>query len=122
MKTIFAMFLMIGLAGCATQQMIQTSTLAPLAPVPVPVISPLVLNPVQWQVMNSADIEILAAQLKASNADNVYFVLDEINYKNLDLNLNSIDSYIQQETTNIELLDTINAARASETTVPAKTK
>lgn len=117
-KLLLLGFLM--LAGCGSTLDVATPVLSPLAPVPVPSVTPLVLNPMQFQVMNSTDIENLAATLEKSKTDNVYFILDENDYKNLLLNLNSINSYIQEQTTVIELLDKINAERATETNVPAK--
>lgn len=119
MKRIFVLLTILMLAGCASTPVTQT-ILTPLAPVAVPTVAPLVMNPVHFQAMNSQDVENLAAQLKQSGADNVFFMLDEQDYKNLLLNLNSINSYIAQESAVVQLLENVNADRAKETNVPTK--
>ena len=119
MKKIITLLMLLTLVGCASAPITQT-VLTPLSPVPVPPISPLVMNPVNFQVMNTEDVENLAAQLKTTNSDHVYFILDEADYKNFLLNLNSIDSFIGQQKTVVNLLENVNAQRAQETNVPAK--
>jgi hypothetical protein len=110
----------LGLAACGQTQVVTTPTLAPLAPVAAPVVSPLVLNSVQFKVLNSADIQALAESLDKSKSNVVIFTLTPQQYKNLMLNLNSINGYMQQQDEVAKLFEQINAERSSEATLPSK--
>lgn len=122
MKKIVAMIGILFLTSCASTQVVDNPTLIPLAPVATPKVAPLVMNPVQFEVVNSTGLEDLATTVKSSGQDNVYFILNEQDYKNLMLNLNSINSYIAQQMTVVELLETINQERVNETQLPSKAK
>lgn len=102
------------LSSCVNKEIVSKPIITPLAPVAVPQIAPLTLNPVTFKVVNSSGLYSYATSVKESNQDNVFWIMDETAYKNLMLNLNSINSYIGQQKTVIDLLTNINQQRSSE--------
>jgi len=70
-------------------------------PVAVPSAAPLVLNQVQWKVLNTDDLKALIAQ--NGSKDVVIFALDPDSFQNLKLNMVEITRYITDQKT-IEVL------------------
>lgn len=102
------------ITGCTNKEIIPKAVITPLAPVSVPQIAPLVMNPVTFKVVNSNGLFVYASAVNESKQDHVYWIMDDASYRNLMLNLNSINSYIGQQKTVIDLLTTINQQRSSE--------
>ena len=65
--------------GCSSSPIIDT-VVQKAPPVAIPSIAPLNLAPMQWQVLNSADLQALATKMKGK--DYVLFGLDTNNYQN----------------------------------------
>lgn len=96
--------LLLMLVGC-------TPALSPESnsPVAVPIAQPMTMNPVQWQVMTSAQLRILANKLQKAQ---VVFLLDVQNYENLSLNIIEIERYIQEQKIILDMLKALIAQRA----------
>jgi len=94
------------LAGCSSVPIVDT--VVQRAPtVAVPDIAPLSLAPMQWQVLNAADLQALAAKMKG-NKDFVLFSLDADNYENFNLNLIEIKRFLSQQKSIIILLKKVS--------------
>lgn len=100
------------LAGCAGPQVAGT-IVQPTAPVAVPTPQPMILRPVQWQVMGVAQLKALVAQMQASKQNTVVFVLDGGNYTNLSLNLVEIERYVREQKTVLQMLRSIVGDRVT---------
>lgn len=111
--------LLLLLAGCAGPQ-ISGTIVQQNAPVAVPTPQPMILRPVQWQVMGVGQLKTLIARMEATHQQTVVFVLDSSNYTNLSLNLVEIERYVREQKTVLQMLRSIVGDRA--TTDPAKKK
>lgn len=82
------------LSGCSTTTVPVVQQPVKIVPPPIP---PLVLNSVQWQVLNSNDIIALSKKIVSNKSNVVLFTLNGPNLKNLLLNLNNINAYIKEQ-------------------------
>ena len=88
---------------------------APDAPVAVPQIEALTLNPVQWQVMTVPQLKKLVADLDtAQNNQTILYSLNKQNYDNLSLNLIEIERYLNEQKAILNMLQTIINQRAAQ--------
>ena len=108
---IFLMLLL--LSGCGSNVRLDPVIVRDIA-VTAPVIQPVVLNSVVWQVLTKTELLALSRQ------NTVVFGLDDVNYKNLNLNLVEIKRYLDEQKTSITMLNTINAQRSATPVPPAK--
>lgn len=89
--------LLLLLAACATPPLsipvIESGT-----EVAIPQPSPISVKPVHWQIIDSAALQKMAADLTAKpNQQFVIYVLDTSNFTALTLNLNELRRYIEQQ-------------------------
>ncbi len=83
------------------------------APVVIPTIPPIQTSPVQFQVLQSADM----LKIAKSNPNVVLFGLDSNNYKNLSVNLTEATRYLNAQKSVIQMLSNIITARQGITPV-----
>lgn len=113
MRSSIVLIVLIILTGCGTTPPIVTTVVQPDAPVAVPTVDPLTLNPVQWQVLTVQQVKQLLAQMEASpKQPPILFSLDTKNYENLSLNLIEIERYISQQKAILTMLETIITDRS----------
>jgi hypothetical protein len=107
--------IMLLLAACNGPPIINTVIQRDI-PVAVPDAQPMTLNPVEWQVLNIAQLKALAVKLQSMNEKNVVvFVLDDTNYVNLSLNFEEIQRYLKEQKVILGMLKQIIAQRAGQT-------
>ena len=119
MKNIFVLVICGMLAACSgtTPQVVLDPVAQQNAPVIIPVIPPIQTSPVQFQVLQSADM----LKIAKSNTNTVIFGLDSANYKNLSVNLSEATRYIQGQKSIIQMLETIINTRQSGDKPSSKT-
>lgn len=106
------MMLLAGLlAGCATAPTTVPVVVAPPA-IALPTVTPLTLNPMQWQVLTVAELKALLANAQAQQSQ-VLFALDSANYQNFALNMVELRRYIAEQQAVITMLKAALQARSA---------
>ena len=89
---------MLILAGCSSVKPLEVKV-SPVKQVPLvlPDVDPLILDPIEWYVVNKENAEAVFAELEKKGYDQVIFGLNDKGYENITVNMAKILALVRQQ-------------------------